>query len=144
MDNNTTKRMTLKELVESRMPFTEIVEYVRDRDFVRVSNSDPAKAIVPIQSKDLENELSRSRFTTYKSAGWKKVRELFGDDYDFSKENEENSFFVNELVDGTYGQWGKSIVLIAVSKRHPDDKSQREGYVCNNIHSLKEILKWMH
>ena len=51
MDNNTTKRMTLKELVESGMPFTEIVEYVRDRDFVRVSNSDLAKAIVPIQSK---------------------------------------------------------------------------------------------
>ena len=51
MDNNTTKRMTLKELVESGMPFTEIIEYVRDRDFVRVPNSDPAKAIVPIQSK---------------------------------------------------------------------------------------------
>lgn len=53
MDNNTTKRMTLKELVESGMSFTEIVECVRDRDFVRVSNSDPAKAIVPIQSKRL-------------------------------------------------------------------------------------------
>jgi hypothetical protein len=122
MDNNTTKPMTLKELVESGKTFTEIVEEVRNLEQIKVSDSERLCALAPITERDLESVLPKSRFAVYGTKEWEKARSIFKDDFDFSKEKEKSSFFLFEIVDGHYGRWGETLVVCEESKRRPGDK----------------------
>lgn len=97
----------------------------------------------PITERDLESVLPKSRFAVYGTKEWEKARSIFKDDFDFSKEKEKSSFFLFEIVDGHYGRWGETLVVCEESKRRPGDKEQRDGYICNSMRSLKDLLSWI-
>ena len=119
--------MTLKELVESGKTFTEIVEEVRNLEQIKVSDSERLCALAPITERDLESVLPKSRFAVYGTKEWEKAR----------------SIFLFEIVDGHYGRWGETLVVCEESKRRPGDKEQRDGYICNSMRSLKDLLSWI-